>query len=298
MDAQGECDAVTLRAGNLEVRMAPVCGGSITRFQIRTARGTLPILRAAIAAEIAARSPYGASCFPLVPYAGRLRHGTFESSGRRIRFPLNVAAERHSSHGDGWQRPWRVQCLEPDSACLSLAASSGDPLRYDATQWIEVFEHSLRVRLEITNREPDRLPLGVGLHPYFVNRAEACLTATVPVRRLLDAELMPLEADVAAAGSHLRPRHPVSELPAVNVFEGWDGRAEIAWPASGLALRLTTSPTLHHAVIWAPPAESFFCFEPVSHAADAFNSPDLCAQALVDPGETLAQQFEFTLLAE
>lgn len=298
MDAHAHCDAVVLRAGNLEVGVAPACGASLTRFQVRTARGMLPVLRNAIAADIVAGSAYGASCFPLVPYAGRLRHGTFESGGRRIQFPLNVPAERHSSHGDGWQRPWRVQRLERDSVHLSISASEGDPLRYDAVQRIQVSQESLRVRFEITNREPDRLPVGVGLHPYFANRSEALVTAALPVRRRLDAELMPLGTDVAAGGSHLRPRHPVSELEGVNIFEGWDGQAEIAWPASGLAVQLTTWPRLGHAVIWAPSAQSFFCFEPVSHATNAFNSAAQCAHALLDPGETLVQRFELRLRVE
>lgn len=298
MDTRAHRDAIVLRAGNLEVGVAPACGASLTRFQVSTARGMLPVLRSAIAADIAAGSAYGASCFPLVPYAGRLRHGTFESEGRRIQFPLNVPAERHSSHGDGWQRPWRVQRVGPDSVCLTLTASVDNPLRYDAVQWIQVSEESLRIRLEITNREPDRLPVGVGLHPYFANRGEALVTAALPVRRRLDAELMPLDADLAAGGSHLRPRHPVSELAAVNIFESWDGQAEIAWPASGLVVQLTTSPRLGHAVIWAPAAESFFCFEPVSHATNAFNSPAQRAHALLDPGETLVQGFVLRLHVE
>ena len=73
-------------------------------------------------------------------------------------------------------------------------------------------------------------------------------------------------------------------------FYGWDGAAEIAYPAAGYGLRLHASTALRHAVLFTPEGRDFFAFEPVSHSNDAINrvAPGaLGAMRRLAPGEEM-----------
>jgi galactose mutarotase-like enzyme len=73
------------------------------------------------------------------------------------------------------------------------------------------------------------------------------------------------------------------------VFDGWDGRATVAWPRQRLRLELVASEPFRHAVIYVPPGRPYFCVEPVSHANGKVG------EALLAPGATLAGEISFHL---
>src|SRR6185437_5812217 len=92
----------------------------------------------------------------------------------------------------------------------------------------------------------------------------------------------------------------VRPLPAGfinNGFEGWDGRARVAWPARGLALDIAAAPPLTRYVVYSPSAASgFFCFEPVSHPVDAYHLPGgplRHGMVCLAPGESLSGRVTF-----
>ena len=87
-------------------------------------------------------------------------------------------------------------------------------------------------------------------------------------------------------------RAPALEgLALDHCFGGWDGRAQIHWPETGITLRLEAEPLFGHLVIYVPAGQDIFCVEPVSHVNDGFNLadrgvPDTGVRILA-PGETL-----------
>lgn len=88
-------------------------------------------------------------------------------------------------------------------------------------------------------------------------------------------------------------------LPATLVnhaFTGWGGRASVAWPSRGLTLGIESDAGCY--VLYTPPGESFFCFEPVDHPINAVNLPGGAEQhgmTLLGPGARLARRFRFTV---
>jgi len=52
---------------------------------------------------------------------------------------------------------------------------------------------------------------------------------------------------------------------------GWDGRASIYDPLTEVEVLIQASELFDHAVLYVPPADDFFCFEPASHMNNAFN---------------------------
>jgi aldose 1-epimerase len=91
----------------------------------------------------------------------------------------------------------------------------------------------------------------------------------------------------------------VAGWPVAAEYAGWGGRALIEWRASGLQVDLVTTPRLRHVVMWLPEGESFFCFEPISHATDALNEYSGSAAAedfvILGPGETMSRCFDFNV---
>src|SRR5690606_25968141 len=99
-----------LRAGRLEVALAPEAGGRIARIRFGGVDWLIGEQQEAAA--------IGWGCYPMVPWAGRIRQGRFSFDGRPCQLPVNFGT--HAIHGVGFSRPWRIDLLESDGASLSL----------------------------------------------------------------------------------------------------------------------------------------------------------------------------------
>jgi aldose 1-epimerase len=292
---------IALSKGRLTVGIAPEWGGALTRFDLKVGNTQFDILRRATEPKSGAPRALGASSFPMIPYAGRLREGRFEFEGRSIDYPLNALPERHSSHGDGFTRPWGLTTLERHHAVLELLPAAFAPIQYHCTQSIELADDRLDVRFSIRNLESRRIPIGIGLHPYFAHRQSAKLRAHLPVQWHWDTELMPTYAAPNARAAEFESGVAAADLQIAAQYCGWDGQAQIEWPAERVQVKLLTRPALAHVVVWAPTGEDFFCFEPINHATDSFNlcqrePSDIDMQPTVlEAGDTFEQSFAFVV---
>jgi aldose 1-epimerase len=141
------------------------------------------------------------------------------------------------------------------------------------------------------------MPAGLGIHPYFVRTPGVTLRARLDRVWLMDERQIPTgPAALPAAWDFARaPR--LAELTMDHCFGGWDGRAELHWPETGVTLEIEAEPLFGHLVIYVPPGRDIFCVEPVSHVNDGFN---LAERGVADtgvrilaPGETLRGRVGF-----
>ncbi len=271
----GDGDIVTLGSGPSGLQVCPAAGGSITRYWWEHAGRTFEWLRPAAAADIAARNPLGLSCFPLVPFSGRIREGRFTFRERAVRLPLNFPPERHTIHGHGWQAPWTVTEATPDALVIEYAHDADAwPYPYRARQTFALGPASLVVTLELVNEGRAPMPAGLGLHPYFVRTAGARVLAEVDKIWLNDREVMPIELADPPAERRLGNGVGVEAVAMDNTFTGWSGRALVKWPEWDAHLTIAAESPLIFLVVYTPPGEDYFCVEPVSNIADAFNYAD------------------------
>jgi aldose 1-epimerase len=261
---------ILLRDGAVTVGLAPECG-CLTRLDVRAGGRLVEILRPASERYADTLWALGTSSFPMLPYCGRLREGRFQFRGRSYRFPLNALPERHSSHGDAWTRRWELTRLDHRSAVMTLGEDPSSTIRYECTQALSVTGNRVEFVFAMRNQDPEPIPMGVGIHPYFANRSLATIRARLPLRWELDRELMPVAARENPNSPALSRGQRVVQLPVVGEYAGWDGTATIEWPGLGVEARIESNPPLEHAVMWVPEGEDFFCFEPTSHATDALN---------------------------
>lgn len=289
---------IELRNGSLRAVVLPHAGGGLARLDWQVGAGApVPVLRPAPDGVVWPQ-PGQLACFPLVPWSNRIAPEGFEFEGRRVTPPLTRDGEPCPIHGEGWVLPWQVESHDASSVVLSLYRRDGSPFAFTAHMAYALSENGLRVTLKVTNSGSHALPFGLGLHPWMPHPDEARLRAAANGVWLSGANKLPREHVAPPAAwdfSGYEPR-PLPRDGVDNAFTGWDGRAEIDWPARKLRLRIEAD--MGYYILYVPPGKDFFCFEPVDHPINAFNLPGGASAnglTVLAPGQDLWRSVTFSV---
>jgi aldose 1-epimerase len=235
---------IEFTAGPARVAIDLDAGGRISELSI----GALSLLVPRNA------NPLAWGCYPMAPWAGRVRNGRFQFAGELVELPL--AMPPNAIHGTTYDACWEYD----GGTCLSCDLGPDWPWPGQAIQEISLTENSLELRLEIRT-EGEAFPATLGWHPWFRRQLER----GDPAELSFEAESM-FECDASGI--------PTGEL--VSVPPGpWDDcflnvrpDPEIRWPGA-LSLRLESS--ANHWVVYSEP-EHALCVEPMTGPPDALNS--------------------------
>ena len=252
---------IRLSRGDLQLEIAAEAGGRIAQIWWKDVDQLV-----GHAASNAAMIGWG--CYPMVPWAGRIRHGRFELEGHHHQLPLNMGA--HAIHGLGFAMPWRVELHGPHRLELSLALPQDErwPFGGRAFQRIEVEEDHLRLELSVQAGSV-AMPATIGWHPWFrkPERVRFSPTAVYP-----------------------RDSHGIATLPIKTPSAGpWDdcfvNTETVRLERASHALALSSDCT--HWVVYDEDPNAT-CIEPQSGPTDAFNIEPF----VLAPGETLTRWFQ------
>lgn len=282
-----------LRAGDLEVTVAPAIGGSLRSF---TKCGE-PVMRTAAGPTI-----LDAACFVLVPYSNRIAHGRFFWDGRHVQLAPNKldVSTQHPLHGSGWTSQWHVVAAGSTWCELQHVYPGGDwPWPFTARQRITVNEASLTMSLSVENRGETDMPAGLGFHPYFTRAADTRLHALHRGEWLNDSSGIPQELASADAPRDWTQGRPIGEQPVDTVYAERAGDMTISWPQRRITATIHCDSLLAHTAIFVPQDVDWFCVEPVTHMTDALNRPG-AAQAMIRlaPGQTAAVAMTISVMRE
>jgi aldose 1-epimerase len=233
--------------------------------------------------------------YPLMPYSNRIRNSRMAHQGVTHALPPHPAVLPHTLHGVAQTLQWSVSNQSECSITLTCD--------YDGEQWpwpvrfeqrFMLSENQLDIEIAVTNLGNSSMPAGLGLHPYF--HRHAGMRAELNLDRVWEIDNAYLPTGVA----HSKRRSivigdEISEELAVYGSE-WGGELKVLYSEGQLTLR--TEAPLTHFVVFAPVDAPYICLEPVSHLADAFNSPpgqwpDQGTHVL-EPGESLSASLKLS----
>lgn len=251
---------ITIASGRLQVAIAPQAGGRVAQIHYDG-------IDHLVGHDEANQAMIAWGSYPMLPWAGRIRHGRFGFQGQQYQLPLNLGA--HAIHGVAFAMPWQVEVHETHAAALSLALPEDErwPFGGTAHQRIEVGEGWLKMRLSVS-AGPVPMPVVIGWHPWFRK----------PEQLLFSPSSM-----------YPRDHQGIATRPLVEPLPGpWDdcfvNQAPVVLQRAGQRLQLSSDCT--NWVIYDQTA-SATCVEPQSGPPDAFN----LEPTIILPGETLRKRF-------
>jgi aldose 1-epimerase len=286
--------AIELRAGDLRLVVLPELGGCVARFDFVRSDGVAPLFRPWDEASTLA-------CFVLCPFSNRISGGGFEAGNRFWPLAPNLADEPYPIHGDAWQKCWSVAETSETALDLVLESGSMPPFAYRAQLRYELDDRALGARLTVQHLGQVTVPYGLGFHPWLPRTPATTLQAAAGAVWLERPDHLPdrfVPIGERPEWDFRAPR-PLPNSWINNGFIGWNGRAQIAWPERGCGLDIEASEALGTYVLYSPGAAAdFFCFEPVSHAVDAFHlpgGPQAHGLRLMQPGASFGVQCRFVV---
>jgi aldose 1-epimerase len=259
---------IALRAENVEAVLDPGAGGRIASIRVDglellVAEGAGPLL-------------WG--CYPMAPWAGRLRDGVLRWRGEVHRLPTDVLPP-HAIHGTLLETAWEVVDAAPDAATLAADLAAPWPFAGRAVHRVTLSPGGLRAELEA--HAGDRpMPVIVGWHPWFARVLRDPAGAVVGEPVVVDLEaggMLHRGADGLPDGTVVRPIPPE---PWDDCFVDVAGAPGVHWPGA-LEVRIESD-----APCWVVYTEhaSGVCVEPQTGPPDGLNTAE---HALVAPGAPL-----------
>lgn len=277
--------SISLSRDSLELKLSPSIGGAISSFAYVSAGRRTPILRES---RTALENVLDACCFPLVPFANRIRGGCFTFRDRTIRLEPNMAGDLSPLHGQGWTSEWSVDAAGKSEAVLSFRHEPGEwPWAYEARQHFRLAADALHLTLACRNLSDEPMPCGLGFHPYFHCGPKTRIRTGVTKVWAVDEKILPVAVE-APVGRFAIADDPVCGRGLDNGYGGWAGRALLDDPGWPFAIEMS-SPRARYFQLYSPPDGGFIAAEPVGHANAALNAPEedwpALGIAILEPGE-------------
>ena len=253
-NATGEADRVVLTRAGATLTVDPTAGGRIASLvvdghEILVTDG---------------EGPLWWGCYPMAPFAGRIRDGRFRFRGRDYQLPLTMPP--NAIHGTVLDRAWQVTFRGDARVELEADLGADWPFRGRATQAIVLVPGGLEATLTVEAIDP--MPVVLGWHPWFrrdIDGAAAQLDFVAHWMYARDASGLPTGATI-----------PPTPRPWDDAFTDIDIPPRLTWPG---VIRLDIRST---APLWVvfDERDDAICVEPQTGPPDAFN---LAAVVGVDP---------------
>ena len=244
---------VVLESTGVRAEIDPLLGARLVSLQI----AGLEVLGHADGPDIDPMIDEG--CYPMVPWAGRIRDGLLEWHGREVRLPLS--RDGNALHGLGKDTTWEHM----GEGTFTARLGAPWPVEGEATLVYEPRDHGLRITLswQSDTDGADDPGCSLGIHPWFRRQ----LARGEPLRDSVKPTTM-----VERGSDGLPTGRMVTPAP-----QPWDDCFQLAsdpvieWPG---ALRLTLSSSTDWWVVYSAP-HGAFCLEPQTAPPDVFAHPSL-----------------------
>ena len=233
---------IELEAGDVYLTVHPDAGGRLGAIEV----AATPLLR-----DDPTVGALMWGCYPMVPWAGRVRHGRFVFDDVARQLPINLPP--HAIHGTAFEARWEVVDAGRDYCELRC------PLTWEfggtAHQHIQLRPDGVTcVLTAYASAMP--MPAVVGWHPCFRKPARA---------ELAFARMYPRDGD----GMAMLPTVPSGAPPWDDCFIEPLGPLRLHYGADSGEVAVTVTSDCDHWVVYDEPVDAT-CVEPQSGPPDAF----------------------------
>lgn len=299
-------DLITLQNRRIQAVIAPSIGGSLYSLKRQVHGEWLEVTRPTPESAVHAADPGSFASFVMIPYSNRIANGLLRFEGQE--YPLRVNnADGHTIHGDVRSRPWKI--AEHTERQLTLQFDSADftdinwPFRFKSQLEHRVEGEALVISMAVKNKGDARMPVGMGIHPYFrrtLHRDDE-VTLQVPIQGVYPGETPIPTGPWQPAPAWMdfsSPRKLGSEF-IDNCFRSTGHQNVITWSRSGISLVMNHDAVFQHVIVFCPEGKDYFAVEPVTNANDGFNMAergieDTGTYALA-PGEVFSGSITLTI---
>jgi aldose 1-epimerase len=228
----------------------------------------------------------------LAPWANRIPGGGFWAGGKKYLFNSGLGTVRVDSdgiaiHGMLTSSPlWEVTDVGADAESAHVTSRlafwkypelmANWPFAHQYEMTYRLTGGVLQVSTAVTNLSAKAMPVVLGFHPYFnipgVPRADS--TAHIPARKHIETD-----AHLVATGEFTTNDLPDQVSLKDHTFDDGltdlvrdkDGRATFSVQAGDKKIQVIYGPKYRVAVVFAPPAQNFICFEPMTAITNGVN---------------------------
>ncbi len=294
-------------------------------------------------AKLEGPDPYGNEAFKiggafLLPYANRIRGMLSEDSqsieadatGQKLHLPANwkgdhTGAELHSMHGLILNARFSDirRADGPKKSTLSALLHAGDfagrwPSKTDVKIQAELTGDVLDLKVTATNVGHERLPMAIGMHPYFAfasgdrSQARVHIPATMraPSNNYDDVFALGMLAPVADTrfdfrapeGAALGNYFVDDSFTALDRGKKDAFEVRVTDPAANYGIKVIgLSPEIRTVQMYAPPAKNFVAIEPQYNLSDPFDRKVWGNQdtgvVYLQPGQSTTWHVQFMIYA-
>ncbi|MBF5044647.1 aldose epimerase [Aggregicoccus sp. 17bor-14] len=269
---------VTLVEGPSRAEIVPERGALVSRFSVASE----PVLFLDERTLADPKKSVRGGIPLLFPSPGVIPGGKYAVDGREVSM---------RKHGFARDLPWTLEAQEADRAVLRLESSEQTrrefPWDFEARLFVRLQGPALHLAFQVKNRDARRMPLHLGMHPYFY----------VPQPQKAHVRI---ETDATRAFDNLQGRErpfqgfPLED-PEVDLhLLDHSPHGTVVHRGQGLRpVRLAWSPEFHTMVVWTLGGRDFVCVEPWTARGGALKTGE--GLLWLAPGETRALQLSIAV---
>ncbi len=230
----------------------------------------------------------------LIPWPNRIRDGCYAFQGKKYQLPVNEPARNNALHGLLYNRPMKVikGKAGTDRAVLFLGydfdgSDKGYPFKLEVRLTYRLDSKGFSCATSAKNVGTGPLPFADGWHPYFTFGSKIDrLRLEMPARQFfkVDKQMIPVGKRRSAFDGSLSG----AALDTGFVLHG-GGKTRLIDRARNIAIVLRQDKSYPYLQVYTPESRKSIAIEPMSAAADAFNSGE--GLAILQPGQEFRGEY-------
>ena len=253
---------------NLFLEICPEMGASVINFKEK--KNNLDIFRPLKSKKkISKYNSYFTGYFATIPYFGSVKKNSFyhHKKNKYISLPKTHILEVDTIHGEGWISKWQLNSQTNNSITLIYThnGKKNFPCLYRAIQKFELIKNSLIISITLKNLGEYPFDCGIGFHPWFnINDKSRIYSNTLTY--LKEKKVNNFKKIKFLNKKFL----DLNKYKIDSTFLNWNGKSKLVINKD-VSILIKNKKNIRNLHVYSPPKEDFFCIEPVTNIADAFN---------------------------